>query len=169
MLPTTGCISKPARLRRLNIISAKPIVFFKVKDDIELMPVGIQLENWGELFTPTMRNAENAWLLAKMQTNCAGQSLHDVGFHQLYTHQICAMVSIALFSEEVFNPLTHPVSDIPFQEHPVFKLLRPHVVKTAEFQQTTITAITIRLPNSFRQRALSTDNRAFIISASSMI
>ena len=102
---------------------AKPIVFFKVKDDIELMPVGIQLENGGELFTPTMRNADNAWLLAKMQTNCAGQSLHDVGFHQLYTHQICAMVSIALFSEEVFNPLTQPASDIPFQEHPVFKLL----------------------------------------------
>jgi monoamine oxidase len=115
---------------------AKPIVFFKVTDENELLPVGIQLEPSGELFTPAMPNAENAWLLAKMQTNGAGQSLHDVGFHQLYTHQICAMVSIALFSEEVFNPETLPVSETPFQEHPVFKLLSPHVVKTAEFQQT---------------------------------
>lgn len=114
---------------------AKPIVFFKVSSDNELMPIGIQLEPSGELFTPTMPNAENAWLLAKMQTNGAGQSLHDVGFHQLYTHQICAMVSIALFSEEVFNPETSPVSSTPFQEHPVFKLLSPHVVKTVEFQQ----------------------------------
>lgn len=115
---------------------AKPIIFFKVTPDNELLPVGIQLEQSGELFTPTMPNAENAWLLAKMQTNCAGQTLHDVGFHQLYTHQICAMVSIALFSPEVFNPVTPPCSSIPFQEHPVFKLLRPHVVKTSEFQQT---------------------------------
>lgn len=83
-----------------------------------------------------MTNAANAWLLAKMQTNCAGQTLHDVGFHQLLTHQICAMVSISLFSEEVFNPLTEPVSSEAFQQHPVFKLLRPHVVKTVEFQQT---------------------------------
>lgn len=114
---------------------AKPIVFFKVTSENELMPIGIQLDESGELFTPGMTNAENAWLLAKMQTNCAGQTLHDVGFHQLYAHQICAMVSIAAFSEEVFNPLTPPISDIPFQEHPVFKLLRPHVVKTVEFQQ----------------------------------
>jgi monoamine oxidase len=115
---------------------AKPIVFFKVTRENELMPLGIQLDQDGELFTPAMPNAENAWLLAKMQTNCAGQSLHDVGYHQLYTHQIAAMVSIALFSEEVFNPLTPPISSEPFQEHPVFKLLSPHVVKTAEFQQT---------------------------------
>lgn len=114
----------------------KPIVFFTVTAKNELMPAGIQLEPAGELFTPSMPNAANAWLLAKMLTNCAGQSLHDVGFHQLLTHQICALVSIALFSEEVFNPLTPPCSDIPFQQHPVFKLLRPHVVKTVEFQQT---------------------------------
>jgi len=114
---------------------AKPIVFFTVTAQNELMPLAIQLEQGGELFTPTMTNAPNAWLLAKMQTNCAGQTLHDVGFHQLLTHQICAMVSIALFSEEVFNPLTKPVSRTPFQQHPVFKLLRPHVVKTVEFQQ----------------------------------
>ncbi|WP_321813934.1 MULTISPECIES: FAD-dependent oxidoreductase [unclassified Paraburkholderia] len=115
---------------------AKPIVFFTVNDRKELMPVGIQLDVHGELFTPDMSNADNAWLLAKMQTNCAGQSLHDVGFHQLLTHQICAMVSIALFSDEVFNPDTAPQSAEPFQQHPVFKLLRPHVVKTVEFQQT---------------------------------
>ncbi|WP_063902139.1 FAD-dependent oxidoreductase [Burkholderia ubonensis] len=115
---------------------AKPLVFFTVNHHHELMPVGIQLEPGGELFTPDMANAENAWLLAKMQTNCAGQTLHDVGFHQLLTHQICAMVSIALFSEEVFNPDTLPHSAEPFQQHPVFKLLRPHVVKTVEFQQT---------------------------------
>jgi monoamine oxidase len=114
----------------------KPIVFFTVTADNELMPVGLQLEPGGELFWPGMPNADNAWLLAKMLTNCAGQTLHDVGFHQLLTHQICAMVSIALFSEEVFNPLTPPRSDAPFQQHPVFKLLRPHVVKTVEFQQT---------------------------------
>ncbi|WP_426172713.1 FAD-dependent oxidoreductase [Massilia sp. TWR1-2-2] len=114
----------------------KPIVFFSVNDDNELVPVGLQLERGGELFWPGMPNASNAWLLAKMLTNCAGQTLHDVGFHQLLTHQICAMVSIALFSEEVFNPLTQPCSAAPFQQHPVFKLLRPHVVKTAEFQQT---------------------------------
>jgi len=53
------------------------------------------LEPGGELFTPDMPNAENAWLLAKMQTNCAGHTLH-----------------------------------------PVFKLLRPHVLKTVECQQT---------------------------------
>jgi hypothetical protein len=100
------------------------------------MPLAIQLEPAGELFTPSMPNAANAWLLAKMQTNCAGQTLHDVGFHQLLTHQTCAMVSVALFSEEVFNPFTPPCSAAPFQEHPVFKLLRPHVVKTVEFQQT---------------------------------
>ena len=104
---------------------AKPLIFFTVNDSNELMPVAIQLERGGELYTPNMANAKNAWLLAKMQTNCAGQSLHDVGFHQLLTHQICAMVSIALFSEEVFD-----------RQHPVFKLLRPHVVKTVEFQQT---------------------------------
>ncbi|GBF53347.1 amine oxidase [Microcystis sp. 0824] len=115
---------------------AKPIVFFTVTAQNELMPLGIQLELGGELFTPNMTNAANAWLLAKMQTNCAGQTLHDVGFHQLLTHQICAMVSISLFSEEVFNPLTEPVSSEPFQQHPVFKLLSPHVVKTVEFQQT---------------------------------
>jgi len=115
---------------------AKPLVFFTVNERQELMPVAIQLERGGELFTPDMKNAENAWLLAKMQTNCAGQSLHDVGFHQLLTHQVCAMVSIALFSEEVFNPHTEPHSKEPFQQHPVFKLLRPHVVKTVEFQQT---------------------------------
>jgi hypothetical protein len=46
------------------------------------------------------------------------------------------MVSVALFSEEVFNPATPPGSGPAFQEHPVFKLLRPHVVKTVEFQQT---------------------------------
>jgi monoamine oxidase len=115
---------------------AKPIVFFTVTNQNELMPIGIQLDEEGELFTPTMPNAENAWLLAKMQTNCAGQTLHDVGFHQLYTHQICAMVSIALFSEEVFNPRTNPNSPEPFQEHPVCKLLRPHVIKTVEFQQS---------------------------------
>ncbi|MFC4160495.1 FAD-dependent oxidoreductase [Chitinimonas lacunae] len=115
---------------------AKPLVFFTVNSNKELMPVGIQLERGGELFTPDMPNADNAWLLAKMQTNCAGQSLHDVGFHQLLTHQICAMVSIALFSEEVFNPATVPHSKEPFQQHPVFKLLQPHVVKTVEFQQT---------------------------------
>ncbi len=114
----------------------KPIVFFTVTAKNELMPLGIQLEPAGELFTPTMPNAANAWLLAKMLTNCAGQTLHDVGFHQLLTHQICAMVSVALFSEEVFNPLTPPASTIAFQEHPVFKLLRPHVTKTVEFQQT---------------------------------
>jgi monoamine oxidase len=115
---------------------AKPIVFFKVTNENELLPIGIQLEPSGELFTPAMPNAENAWLLAKMQTNGAGQTLHDVGFHQLYAHQICAMVSIALYSEEVFNPETSPISGMPFQEHPVFKLLRPHVVKTVEFQQS---------------------------------
>ncbi|WP_431825166.1 FAD-dependent oxidoreductase [Burkholderia sp. F1] len=115
---------------------AKPLVFFTVDSNHALMPVGIQLHQGGELFTPDMANAGNAWLLAKMQTNCAGQTLHDVGFHQLLTHQICAMVSIALFSEEVFNPDTPPLSTEPFQQHPVFKLLRPHVVKTVEFQQT---------------------------------
>jgi hypothetical protein len=115
---------------------AKPIVFFTVTAQNELMPLGIQLESGGELFTPNMANAANAWLLAKMQTNCAGQTLHSVGFHQLLTHQICAMVSISLFSEEVFNPLSEPGSSEPFQQHPVFKLLRPHVVKTLEFQQT---------------------------------
>ncbi|KAG0000571.1 hypothetical protein BGZ79_005772 [Entomortierella chlamydospora] len=115
---------------------AKPLVFFTVNNNNELMPVGIQLDQGGELFTPDMDNAENAWLLAKMQTNCAGQSLHDVGFHQLLTHQICAMVSIALFSEEVFNPNPPPYSAEPFQQHPVFKLLRPHVVKAVEFQQS---------------------------------
>lgn len=105
---------------------SQPIVFFKVTENNELMPAGIQLEPSGELFTPGMPNAENAWLLAKMQTNCAGQTLHDVVAHQLLTHQICAMVSISLFSEDIF----------PGQEHPVFKLLRPHVVKTVEFMQT---------------------------------
>ena len=130
---------------------AKPIVFFKVTKDNELLPIGIQLEQSGELFTPSMPNAENAWLLAKMQTNCAGQTLHDVGFHQLYTHQICAMVSISLFSEEVFNPETPPVSTIPFQEHPVFKLLRPHVVKTSEFQQTIYNRNYNPYPESFPQ------------------
>jgi hypothetical protein len=115
---------------------AKPIVFFTVTEQNELMPIGIQLDEGGELFTPTMANAENAWLLAKMQTNGAGQTLHDVGFHQLYTHQICAMVSIALFSEEVFNPRTDPPSSEPFQEHPVCRLLKPHVIKTLEFQQS---------------------------------
>lgn len=115
---------------------AQPIVFFAVSDQQELLPVAIQLEQDGEVFTPSMDNADNAWLLAKMQTNCAGQTLHDVGFHQLLTHQIAAMVSIALFSEEVFNPLTEPRSTTPFQQHPVFQLLSPHVTKTAEFQQT---------------------------------
>jgi monoamine oxidase len=114
----------------------KPLIFFTVTEKNELMPLGIQLEPKGELFTPGMPNAANAWLLAKMLTNCAGQTLHDVGFHQLLTHQICAMVSVALFSEEVFNPATPPGSGPAFQEHPVFKLLRPHVVKTVEFQQT---------------------------------
>ncbi|KAF8925272.1 lipoxygenase [Dissophora ornata] len=114
---------------------AKPLVLFTVNDNNELMPVGIQLEEDGELFTPNMINAENAWLLAKMQTNCAGQTLHDVGFHQLHTHQICAMVSIALFSQEVFNPTTSPQSREEFQQHPVFKLLRPHLVKALEFQK----------------------------------
>ncbi|MFK7783582.1 MAG: FAD-dependent oxidoreductase [Crocinitomicaceae bacterium] len=115
---------------------AKPIVLFKVTAENELMPVAIQLDKGEMVYTPDMPNAENAWLLAKMQTNCAGQTLHDVGFHQLLAHQICAMVSISLFSEEVFNPATPPESTIPFQEHPVFKLLRPHVVYTSEFQQT---------------------------------
>jgi hypothetical protein len=114
----------------------KPIVLFTVSAQNELMPVAIQLESGGELFTPGMANADNAWLLAKMLTNCAGQTLHDVGFHQLLTHQLCALVSIALFSEEVFNPDTAPRSPEPFQQHPVFKLLRPHVVKALEFQQT---------------------------------
>ncbi|SFU84228.1 FAD-dependent oxidoreductase [Pseudoduganella namucuonensis] len=114
----------------------KPIVFFTVSGEGELMPAAIQLEHSGELFTPGMPNAENAWLLAKMLTNCAGQTLHDVGFHQLLTHQICAMVSVALFSEEVFNPAGSPPSAFAFQEHPVFKLLRPHVSKALEFQQT---------------------------------
>ncbi|MCZ6674828.1 MAG: FAD-dependent oxidoreductase, partial [Verrucomicrobia bacterium] len=120
----------------IDFYLAKPIVFFKETKDHELLPICIQLDPSGELFTPTMENAANAWLLAKMQTNCAGQTLHDVGFHQLYTHQICAMVSVSLFSEEVFNPETPPISHEPFHEHPVFKLLRPHVVKTTEFQQT---------------------------------
>ncbi len=113
---------------------AKPIVFFEVNSSNELMPLAIQLEQGGELFFPEMLNAENAWLLAKMQTNCAGQTLHDVGFHQLFTHQIGALVSIALFSEDIFAPVGG--SGPAFQQHPVFKLLRPHVVKTAEFQQT---------------------------------
>ncbi len=115
---------------------AQPIVFFTVSAQNELLPVAIQLEQDGEVFTPDMANAENAWLLAKMQTNCAGQTLHDVGFHQLLTHQIGAMVSIALFSEEVFNPATEPRSTTAFQQHPVFKLLSPHLSKTVEFQQT---------------------------------
>ncbi|XXT23993.1 FAD-dependent oxidoreductase [Sorangium sp. So ce429] len=114
----------------------KPIVLFSVSPQNELLPVAIQLETGGELFTPGMPNAANAWLLAKMLTNCAGQTLHDVGFHQLLTHQLCALVSIALLSEEVFNPATPPRSPEPFQEHPVFRLLRPHVVKAVEFQQT---------------------------------
>lgn len=118
----------------------KPIVFYTVSGRGELTPVAIQLERSGELFTPNMPNAENAWLLAKMLTNCAGQTLHDVGFHQLMTHQICSMVSIALFSEEVFNPATNPPSTAPFQEHPVFKLLRPHVSKALEFQQSIYNA-----------------------------
>lgn len=115
---------------------AQPIVFFTVSDQRELMPLGIQLEPAGALFTPAMPNAANAWLLAKMFTNCAGQTLHDVGFHQLLTHQICSMVSIALFSEEVFNPLTEPRSTAAFQQHPVFKLLAPHTTKALEFQQS---------------------------------
>jgi monoamine oxidase len=112
----------------------KPIVFFGVTPDRELMPLGLQLEPGGELFWPGMPNAANAWLLAKMLTNCAGQTLHDVGFHQLLTHQICTMVSIALFSEEVFAPREGEPGPA-FQEHPVFKLLRPHTVKAAQFQQ----------------------------------
>lgn len=114
---------------------AKPLVFFTVDSVGELKPLGIQLEVGGELFTPDMTNADNAWLLAKMQTNGAGQTLHDVGFHQLLTHQICSMVSIALFSEEVFNPLTAGQGGPAFQQHPVFKLLSPHVAKALEFQQ----------------------------------
>ncbi len=114
----------------------KPIIVFTVNQNNQLIPVAIQLDAGGEVFTPHMQNAENTWLLAKMLANCAGQTLHDVGFHQLYTHQLCALVSIALFSEEVFNPLTAPASEIPFQEHPVFKLLAPHLTKTVEFQQT---------------------------------
>ncbi|UMR33006.1 FAD-dependent oxidoreductase [Massilia sp. MB5] len=114
----------------------KPIVFFTVDEANQLMPIAIQLEHGGELFAPDMPNAENAWLLAKMLVNCAGQTLHDVGFHQLLTHQLCSLVSISLFSEEVFNPVTNPGSAAPFQEHPVFKLLRPHVSKALEFQQT---------------------------------
>ncbi|VWC62716.1 hypothetical protein BLA18109_01830 [Burkholderia lata] len=51
------------------------------------------LEPGGELFTPDMPNAENAWLPAQMQTNCAGQTLHDVGFHRLLTHQNQAFAS----------------------------------------------------------------------------
>jgi hypothetical protein len=115
---------------------AKPLVWYRTDALGELMPIAIQLEKGGEVFTPGMPNAQNAWLLAKMQVNCAGQTLHDVAFHQLLTHQICAMVSISLFSEEVFNPLTSPPSPDLFQQHPVFKLLRPHVVKTVEFQQS---------------------------------
>ncbi len=115
---------------------AKPLVFFGLDGAGELTPLAIQLDVGGELFTPDMANADNAWLLAKMQTNCAGQTLHDVGFHQLLAHQICAMVSIALFSEEVFNPLTAPGGGPLFQRHPVFKLLSPHVSKVLEFQQT---------------------------------
>ncbi len=114
----------------------KPIVFYSLNGQGELTPVAIQLEDKGELFTPAMPNAQNAWLLAKMLTNCAGQTLHDVGFHQLLTHQICAMVSIALFSEEVFNPDVNPGSSAEFQQHPVFKLLQPHLSKALEFQQT---------------------------------
>jgi hypothetical protein len=114
----------------------KPIVLFTVSAQNELLPVAIQLEPGGEVFTPGMTNAANAWLLAKMLTNCAGQTLHDVGFHQLLTHQLWARVSIARLSEEVFNPKTLPHSPEPFQQHPVFRLLRPHVVKAIEFQQT---------------------------------
>jgi monoamine oxidase len=114
---------------------AQPIVFFTVTDQRELMPLAIQLEPAGALFTPAMPNAANAWLLAKMFTNCAGQTLHDVGFHQLLTHQVCSMVSVALFSEEVFNPLTEPRSATALQQHPVFKLLAPHTAKALEFQQ----------------------------------
>jgi hypothetical protein len=105
---------------------AKPLLFFRVAANRELLPVGIQLEVGGPVFTPTMPNAENAWLLAKMQTNCAAQTLHDVVAHQLLTHQLCAMVSISLFSEDVFGSA----------DHPVFRLLRPHVVKTVEFMQS---------------------------------
>lgn len=112
----------------------KPLVFFKVTDG-ELMPAALQLEPGGELFTPDMPNAQNAWLLAKMLTNCAGQSLHDVGFHQLMTHQLCVLVSIAAFSEEVFNP-ERDGSGPAFQQHPVFRLLRPHLTKAIEFQQS---------------------------------
>jgi hypothetical protein len=130
---------------------AKPIIFFKVTAQNELMPVGIQLEQGGELFTPTMPNAANAWLLAKMQTNCAGQTLHDVCSHQLLTHQTCALVSIALFSEEVFNPMTLPHSDVAFQKHPVFCLLRPHVVKAVEFQQNIYNADYTPYPKEFPQ------------------
>lgn len=115
---------------------AKPLVFFTVDGAGDLKPVAIHLEAGGELFTPDMPNAENAWLLAKMQTNGAGQTLHDVGYHQLLTHQICSMVSIALFSEEVFNPRSAPGGGPLFQQHPVFKLLSPHVTKALEFQQT---------------------------------
>ena len=115
---------------------AKPIIFFGVSHDDELVPVGIQLEPAGELFTPNMPNAENAWLLAKMQTNCAGQTLHDVGYHQLLTHQLAALISISLFSEEIFTPLSNdPPNGPAFQQHPIFKLLRPHVTKALEFQQ----------------------------------
>lgn len=104
---------------------ANPIVLFYVRKSGELVPIAIQLEQEpGEdnpIWTPNDDHLE--WLMAKTWVKSADAHVHSIYTHLTRGHLIAEPMSIAMFRQLPAN-------------HPVFKLLVPHVKYTIAVNTT---------------------------------
>ena len=122
---------------------ANPIVMFYVRKNGELVPIAIQLEQVpGEdnpIWTPNDDHLE--WLLAKTWVKSADAHVHSIYTHLTRGHLISEPISIAVFRQLPAN-------------HPIFKLLVPHVKYTIAVN-TTGRAVLIQGEDSVFYKLLS--------------
>ncbi len=85
------------------------------RDDSTLMPIAIQLEDQGPVFTPN--DFPNDWMLAKMWARLADTNVHQIVSHFLMTHSVPEAFCIAMHRQ--LSPA-----------HPVYMLLYPHTKNT---------------------------------------
>lgn len=107
-------------LERSALSDGKPSVcppavcLFNINNDQRFVPVAIQLvpNDRDYLFTS---DGSHDWMLAKMYFRCATSNMHEWVYHFLYTHN-----TVEPFACSLFRCLS--------RTHPVYKLLRPHVM-----------------------------------------
>jgi len=103
---------------RAQLHSSDPVVLLYVKNSKDFVPIVIQLEDDDpeKVFTP--KDTKDDWLLAKMYFKSVDVAIHEWVSHYLNTHAVMEPVAVSMFRNLSCR-------------HPLYKLLRDHLVTVA--------------------------------------